>query len=86
MDVAICESFLHNRIMLDFQCWFCGAGINRDDAGALLVSVEGLWRWAEGRRATDDPFQNIYVHSHCAKDRMAGATMNLEPSVFGEED
>jgi hypothetical protein len=74
------------RDMLDFQCWFCGAGIDRDDQGALLISVEGLWRWAEGRRGGDDPFQNIYVHSICAKDRLSGATMNWEPSVFGEED
>ncbi|WBY08799.1 hypothetical protein PIB19_05035 [Sphingomonas sp. 7/4-4] len=71
--------------MLDFQCWFCGEGIDRDDRGALLVSVESLWRWAEGKRGKDDPFQNIYIHARCAKDRMAGATMELEPSVFGEE-
>ncbi len=71
--------------MLDFQCWFCGGGIDREDKGALLVGIESLWLWAEGKRGKDDPFQNIYIHSRCAKDRMAGATLDLEPSVFGEE-
>jgi hypothetical protein len=85
-DIAILKAVLHRLAMIGFQCWFCGEGIDRDDDGALLVSVEGLWRWAEGGRRDDGPFQNLYVHSHCAKERMAGATMNLEPSVFGEED
>ena len=72
--------------MLDFQCWFCGDGIDRNDDSALMVSVESLWRWLEGAREKDAPFQTIYAHSRCAKDRMAGATMQLEPSVFGKED
>jgi hypothetical protein len=72
--------------MLDFQCWICGEAINRDDENAVLLSIGGLWRWAEGRRGADDPCQDIYLHSHCAKDRLAGATMEFEPSAFGEED
>jgi len=27
------------------------------------VSVENLWRWAEGKRGKGDPFQNLYAHS-----------------------
>ncbi|OYY72336.1 MAG: hypothetical protein B7Y47_04770 [Sphingomonas sp. 28-63-12] len=72
--------------MMEFQCWFCGVGIDRDDKSAVLVSVESLWRWADGERGKEDPFQNIYIHSTCAKDRMTGATMELDPSVFDEDD
>jgi hypothetical protein len=73
-------------IMNEYQCWFCGEGIERADTGALMISVEGLWRWDAGSRSEDDPWQSIYVHSKCAKERLNGATMSLEPSVFGEED
>ncbi|PTD18312.1 hypothetical protein CV103_15505 [Sphingomonas fennica] len=72
--------------MLEFQCWFCGEGIERSDGDALMIGIESLWRWAEGTRRKDAPYQNIYVHSRCAMDRMAGATMDLETSVFGEEE
>jgi hypothetical protein len=72
--------------MSEFQCWFCGEGIERTDTGAVMINIESLWRWAEGKRNDDDPWQTIYAHSQCAKDRMAGATMNLEPSIFGEDD
>ena len=72
--------------MNEFQCWFCGDGIERPDSGAVLINVESLWRWVDEVRGPDDPWQSIYAHSKCAKDRMAGATMNLEPSVFGEGD
>ncbi len=71
--------------MTDFQCWFCGHQIARSDAGAVMLQVESLWRWAENTRAADDPCQSIYAHSECAKDRLAGATMKLEPSMFGED-
>ena len=72
--------------MTDFQCWFCGAGIERIDAGAVMINIESLWPWAEGTRCADDPLQSIYAHSLCTKDRMAGAKMSLDPSVFGEDD
>ncbi len=71
--------------MNGFQCWFCGEGIDRSHTGAVMINIEGLWRWADEARSDDDPWQSIYAHAHCAKDRMAGVTMNLEPSVFGEE-
>ena len=71
--------------MLDFACWFCGEGIDRDDNSALLVSVENLWRWAEGKRGKSDPFQNLYAHSRCAELRMTGATMSLEPNALRED-
>ncbi len=50
-----------------------------------MISVESFWRWSDHERTADDPFQVIYAHSKCAKDRMAGATMALEPDIFGEE-
>ena len=70
--------------MKGFQCWFCGEAIDCADGGAIMITVESLWSWADGKRGKDDPTQSIYVHSRCAKERMAGATMQLEPSVFGE--
>ena len=85
-DVERAGSPWQTDSMLDFQCWVCGEGIGREDNTAVLVSVENLWRWAMGQRESDDPFQNLYLHSRCAKARLAGATMELEPSVFGEDD
>jgi hypothetical protein len=41
--------------MSDFQCWFCGEGIERTDAGAVMINIESLWRWAEELRSNDDP-------------------------------
>jgi hypothetical protein len=85
-DVAPVGNIRETDGMNGFQCWFCGEGIDRTDANAAMVTIEGLWPWAEGTRRDDDPSQSIYVHSHCAKTRMAGATMDLETSIFGEED
>lgn len=72
--------------MKDFQCWFCGDGIDRSDAGAVMMNIENLWGWAEGTRGADAPLQSIYANSQCTKGRMTGATMTLEPSIFGDED
>lgn len=72
--------------MRTFQCWFCDQGIERTDIGAAMVTVESLWRWDAGSRNDYDPSQSIYLHSQCAKDRMKGATMEIDPSVFADED
>ena len=72
--------------MLDFQCWFCGEGIDRTDSGAIIMTVENLWRWEAESASEDDPMQSVYAHSTCAKDRLQGATMDLDPSVFDESD
>lgn len=71
--------------MAEYSCWFCGRGIERSDDGAILITLEGLWRWHDASRADDDPFQQVYAHSACAKVRLKGATMDIEPSVFGED-
>lgn len=71
--------------MADFECWFCGEGIARTDPNAILITVENLWKWQEGTAGEDDPLQAVYAHSACAKDRLQGATMALEPEIFGEE-
>jgi len=73
-------------VVNDYECWFCGRGIERVDTGAVLIAIEGLWRWDAGNVASDAPHQAIYAHSSCAKDRLKGATMSIEPSIFGEED
>lgn len=72
--------------MLTFQCWFCEQGIERSDLHAVVVSVENLWRWADGVATENDPLQQVYAHSECAKAKIAGPTMSLEPSILGEED
>ncbi len=72
--------------MNGYNCWFCRNDIELDDPGAVMIVVESLWRWDAGSRSDDDPWQQIYAHSMCAKERVRGATMKLEPSVFGEDD
>jgi hypothetical protein len=71
--------------MNGYQCWFCGKVIEPTDTAAVMIGVQSLWRWDSGVRRNDDPWQDIYAHSTCAKERMRGATMDLEPSVFGED-
>ena len=72
--------------MTEYQCWFCGQGIERTDTGAVMITLESIWRWEVGSHSDDDPLQSVYGHSYCAKNRMKGATMDIEPSIFGEED
>jgi hypothetical protein len=71
--------------MNEYQCWFCDQGIERTDAGAVMVTIENLWRWDVGSPNEDDPLQSIYAHSSCAKRQLTGATMELEPSLFGDD-
>ncbi len=71
---------------MDFQCWFCGQGIERTDVGAVIITIENLWRWEAESQSDDDPVQSVYAHSKCAKTKLEGATMDFEPSIFGEED
>lgn len=75
----------HDKSMNDYQCWFCGESITRTDKGAVIVNIESLWRWDAGSLDDDGPSQDVYAHSRCAKEKMMGATMDLEPSIFGEE-
>ena len=72
--------------MIEYQCWFCGEGVDEIDAGAVMICIQSLWRWNSGSPSEDDPLQQIYAHSECTKERMRGATMDLEPSTFGEDD
>jgi hypothetical protein len=71
--------------MNEYQCWFCGHGINRTDTGAVMISIGNLWLWDAGSRSEDDPWQAIYAHAACARERTKGATMEIEPHIFGEE-
>lgn len=71
--------------MAEYSCWFCARGIERSDDGAVLITLEGLWRCHDGPRTNDDPIQLVYAHSSCARQRLKGATMDIEPSVFGED-
>ena len=75
-----------SMMAMEFQCWFCGQGIERSDAGAVIITIESLWRWEGESQSDDDPVQSVYAHSHCAKPKLEGATMDFEPSIFGEED
>ena len=51
-----------------------------------MVTIGGLWRWEAGSQDSGNPSQWIYAHSECTKDRLKGATMDIEPHIFGEED
>jgi hypothetical protein len=72
--------------MTEYQCWFCGEGIARSDLSAVMIGVQNIWRWESGVVSDDDPYQAVYAHSHCTKDRMRGATMSLDPSTFLEAE
>ena len=61
--------------MIEYECWFCGKGVDQDDALAVVVSVRNLWSSDD-----DGPTQGLYIHSGCAAERLAGARMAFEPS------
>jgi hypothetical protein len=84
IDTVKAASAMHEQ--LEFQCWFCGQGIERSDSGAVLIGVESLWRWESSFRKDNDPYQQVYSHKECAKSRLSGASMPLEPNIFGEDD
>jgi hypothetical protein len=70
---------------MDYQCWFCSEAIERSDKGAILISVQSLWRYDSGSVTDDDPMQDVYAHSACGKARLRGSSMDLEPEVFCED-
>jgi hypothetical protein len=72
--------------MSDIQCWFCGQGIERADANALRITLEGLWRWRNNTETADDTGQSIFVHLACAELHLRGNSMDVDPSILGEED
>jgi len=76
----------HDGAMNEYQCWFCEQGIERSDKGAILITLESLWRWDARSTGDDDPLQAVYAHSRCAKERLKGSNMVLDPSIFGEDD
>lgn len=84
-DIAAEPRKRHHAPMSEYQCWFCGEGIDRTpDAHAVMIAVENLWRWDAGSKSDDDPWQAIYAHAGCAQDRLKGATMEIEPHILGE--
>lgn len=72
--------------MLTFQCWFCEREIERSDSSAVMITVENMWRWEADAVTADDPTQQIYAHTDCAKEKLAGPSMTIEPSVFLEDE
>jgi len=70
--------------MGDYQCWFCGQEVEEIDNDAVMVSVENLWNWRARHSEPDAPVQAMFAHSTCAKDRMRGATMELDPRTLRE--
>ena len=51
-----------------------------------MITIENLWRWRSGVAKEDDPMQSVYAHSTCAKERLEGASMDLDPHLFDEDD
>jgi len=62
-------------------CWFCGAGIEETDTYAVMISIESLWL-ENGSKGHDHPLQRIWAHSEGTAERMRGATINLDISIF----
>jgi hypothetical protein len=60
--------------VVEYQCWFCGKGVERTDEGAIVIAVRNLWSSSE-----DDPTQYLYVHSLCAAEKMMGSAMAFDP-------
>ena len=67
-----------------YACWFCGKNITSADTGAVVIGIAPLWPWDSGLAGEEYPSQQIYAHSTCAKARLNGANMRLEPEIFGE--
>jgi hypothetical protein len=85
-DIAVDPTTRHHAPMREYQCWFCSEGIDRNaDAHAVMIVVENLWRWDAGSKRDDDPWQSVYAHSACARTRLKGATMELEPDLLGDD-
>ncbi len=85
-DIAMEPTTGHHPRMKEYQCWFCGVGIDRTaDAHAVMIVVENLWRWDAGSKSDDDPWQAVYAHSACARTRLKGSTMELEPDLLGDD-
>ncbi|MXO90440.1 hypothetical protein [Pontixanthobacter aquaemixtae] len=72
--------------MTDYQCWFCGEGINQSDCGAVIITIENLWRWNKASSETDAPAQAVFAHRECAKRKLRGQGMEFDPGVFNEDD
>ena len=79
--LALRRAFLGIGWMTEFECWFCGKGVDRGDSLALVLSARNLWSNDE-----DDPTQYFYLHSECAIERLAGARMGFEPSDLTDPD
>jgi hypothetical protein len=62
---------IKNDGIIEYQCWFCGNGIEFSDTLALKIISTSLWYDTEGS-------QEIYVHSKCAEIHMKGSQMSLE--------
>lgn len=65
--------------MTEFECWFCGTGVDRSDALAIALSARNLWSSDD-----DDPTQYFHIHSHCAVERLAGTRMHFDPSILAD--
>jgi hypothetical protein len=49
-----------------FQCCYCGKEVGPADRAALRITITGLWS------SSDGAVQDLYAHSKCAADKLAG--------------
>lgn len=68
------------RRMQGCECWFCGQTIDPKDVNAVFISIANLWR-----SGADAPAQAIAAHSSCARERLKGTRMEIDPRTFGED-
>jgi hypothetical protein len=49
-----------------FRCCYCDKEVEPTDRAALRITITGLWSSADGG------VQNLFAHSKCAADKLAG--------------
>ena len=50
----------------EFRCCYCNSEVEPADRAALRITITGLWSSADG------PVQDLFAHSRCAADKLAG--------------
>lgn len=64
-------------IVTNNTCWFCGNPIELNDAHAVRITLENLFR-------DTGAFQGITSHGECARLRLTGATMAFDPEMLSD--
>ena len=86
LEVAPVPSRAHHAPMADFKCWFCAKRIEREDAAAVMITIESFWRWHDDVQDGRHPAQMLYAHAECARICLIGAGGTIDPTMFAGEE